>query len=457
MWKGRMRLPARVLGALAVAVAALSAIARPAHAVPSFASQTGQPCSACHIGSFGPQLTPFGRAFKISGYTLQGGDGLASRIPLSAMVYSSFTNTAQNQPGPAATHYADNNNFALDQISVFLAGRFNDYAGAMIQGTYSGTAAAFHWDNTDVRVTTPIDLPNDANLRIGLSLNNGPTVQDPYNNTFAWGYPYVASALAPVPGANPIITSLIGNTLGATINGWYDNSLYFDVGVYGTMGTALAKMMGDFSYPGTSSAPMPYARVAYEWDWNGQAAEVGGLLFHANLEPGGIPGYGTDTYTDFAVDGLYQFIGDGTNTVSVGGIYTHEIQNLGASVAQGLAANPNGHLDQLRANVTYYYQKTYGATFAVQKTTGSADALLYSPGPVTGSNNGKPNSMEYIAELDYVPFGKSDSWGAPFANIKFGLQYTLYTEFDGGVGNYDGYGRSAGANNTLYAFAWLAF
>ena len=31
-----------------------------ARAVPAFAVQTGQPCQACHVGGFGPQLTPFG-------------------------------------------------------------------------------------------------------------------------------------------------------------------------------------------------------------------------------------------------------------------------------------------------------------------------------------------------------------------------------------------------------------
>ena len=58
----------RIMNALLVTVvAALWAIPRPAEAVPSFASQTGQPCTACHVGAFGPQLTPFGRAFKIGG------------------------------------------------------------------------------------------------------------------------------------------------------------------------------------------------------------------------------------------------------------------------------------------------------------------------------------------------------------------------------------------------------
>ena len=70
----------RLLGALAVGVVSLLTIIKPAQAVPSYASQTGQPCSACHIGSFGPALTPFGRAFKLGGYTLGGGEGLASEF-----------------------------------------------------------------------------------------------------------------------------------------------------------------------------------------------------------------------------------------------------------------------------------------------------------------------------------------------------------------------------------------
>jgi hypothetical protein len=64
-----------------------------AHALPSFAQQTGQPCSTCHIGSFGPQLTPFGGVFKIGGFTQTGGEGLASQIPVAIMTLGSFNNT----------------------------------------------------------------------------------------------------------------------------------------------------------------------------------------------------------------------------------------------------------------------------------------------------------------------------------------------------------------------------
>ena len=40
-----------------------------AKALPSFARQTGQRCAACHVGGNWPQLTPWGRFFKLAGYT----------------------------------------------------------------------------------------------------------------------------------------------------------------------------------------------------------------------------------------------------------------------------------------------------------------------------------------------------------------------------------------------------
>src|ERR1700676_2004774 len=63
-----------------------------AQATPSFAQQTGQPCTACHIGAFGPQLTAFGRAFKIGGYTQTGGDATIP-VPFSLMLLGSYSNT----------------------------------------------------------------------------------------------------------------------------------------------------------------------------------------------------------------------------------------------------------------------------------------------------------------------------------------------------------------------------
>src|SRR5262249_44080501 len=84
-------------GGLALLVGATIAVApRKAAALPSFARQPGQPGGACHTDF--PQLTPFGRRFKLSGYTLGGGDnkslGQPGWVPpVSAQTIFSFTHT----------------------------------------------------------------------------------------------------------------------------------------------------------------------------------------------------------------------------------------------------------------------------------------------------------------------------------------------------------------------------
>jgi hypothetical protein len=112
--------PLRSVLLMVISLVALLASGAPAHALPSFATQTGQPCTACHIGSYGPQLTAFGRAFKIAGYTQTGGEGWQAALPVSAMLLGSYTNTTKGQGAPVAPHYGENGNFAMDQISVFL-------------------------------------------------------------------------------------------------------------------------------------------------------------------------------------------------------------------------------------------------------------------------------------------------------------------------------------------------
>ena len=96
--------------------------------------------------------------------------------------------------------------------------------------------------------------------------------------------------------------------------------------------------------------------------------------------------------------------------------------------------------------------------------TGSADALLYNgagnctdgscvgagPLAITGSANGSPNTNSFLFQADYVPFGKGTSKIDPYLNLRLSLQYWAYTQFNGASVNYDGSGRNASANNTLY-------
>jgi len=468
-----------------IVTAGLAAMTGTAQAVPDFASQTGQPCTACHVGAFGPQLTPFGRAFKISGYTQQGGDGTAAAIPLSAMVLTSFNNTKSAWPdGSQPTDFGRNNNFAIDQISIFAAGRITDWAGAFVQGTYSGLLKSFYLDQVDVRpFTKAFDLPNTKELRVGVTLNNNPTVTDPYNTALAWGYPYVTSGLVPTP--TPAGTPLLANTLsnrsiGITAYAWYDRSFYLEAGAYSSMSPWVMGRLGERFGPGATQNLAPYVRAAYEWNWNGQSAHVGASFLHASFNPAtdtftADGTYGRDNYTDYAVDGGYQFYGDGTHIVSIYGLFIHEDRSLNGTVGSYLAklapgtpafaAGPGSKIDHLRIEASYWYQNTYGFTLGYQGTWGTPAPVLFTtinpdntPGnPVGNSVNGKPNTDAFLMEANWVPFGKQDSWAAPFANLKLGIQYIAYTRFNGGSKNYDGNGRNASDNNTLYVFAWLMF
>jgi hypothetical protein len=465
-----MRFWWRLFVPMALAIVGLLLTDPSANAVPAFASQTGEPCTTCHIGAFGPQLTPFGRAFKIGGYTQRGDGGWQSYVPLAAMIQTSFTNTGSGVPPDQVTHhYNSNNNFALDQISVFLAGGIGEHTGGFVQFTYSDVPNASNLDNTDLRpYTTTFDLFGNE-MRIGTTVNNNPTVQDPYNSSFAWGYPYITSKLAPTPAASPILASgFNNNSIGYTVYAWYNRSLYLEAGVYTTLGTWMLGRIGNDFGVGSSQGAMPYLRAAYEWDWNEQALHLGTIYMQSNVNPvSGVlqtdGSLGRNHYRDYAFDAGYQFLGDGTHIVTAQGIFTHEDQNLeGTTVAfnnaNGTTFGPKSNFNQVQANVSYWYNNTYGVTLAWQNIWGPANPVLYTTGSnLTNSANGKPNSNAFIVEADWVPFGKNDSWLRPWANLKLGIQYTAYTQFNGGSKNYDGFGRNASANNTLFLFAWMAF
>ena len=187
---------------LVVGAAAMCLVgARPVEALPSYARQTGQECAACHNGF--PELTPYGRLFKLNGYTF--GGGTSDYPPLAVMTLSSLTHTKADQPGGAAPHFGPNNNVALDQASLFYGGAIAPNLGAFAQVTFDGVGRVVSWDNVDIRYARTASL-FDAETVLGVSLNNNPTVQDVWNTTPAWSFPFVSSALAPGPAAATMIT-----------------------------------------------------------------------------------------------------------------------------------------------------------------------------------------------------------------------------------------------------------
>lgn len=419
---------------------------RQAIAVPSFAQQTGQPCVACHVGAFGPQLKQYGRDFKLNGYV--SGDGVDHGLPIAATVQASFTHTNGPQSADPAPGFARNNNPALDQVSLYYGGRITPWLGALAQITYDGVARGFTIDNTDIRIAQDGELFG-ADLVYGFTANNNPTVSDLWNSTPAWGFPYNRSALAP----SPLAAALVDGNLSRRVAGggsyvMWNDLVYMEANVYRGLGYDVRNALGVTPVSGTDKTrgAIPYWRLALQQDFGQHYVELGTYGLTASVLPGGIdlPGI-SDRITDTALDATYQYVFDPksvlTDEISAHSTLIHETASLGASAAVNGALKAHT-LDTFRADVSYSIAGTWTPTVQYFWTGGTHD-LAYYP-----TSSGSPNSSGVIAEIAYVPWGKPDSlisWG----NVRLALQYVDYFRFDGS-------GHKASANNALYASIWLA-
>jgi hypothetical protein len=428
----------------------LALTATQAAAVPSFAVQTGRPCSACHIGGFGPQLTPFGREFKLGGYTLRTDK---FNVPLSAMAVASYLHTAKDQSAAPAPSFGVNDNVAIDQISLFLAGGVGSHLGGFVQGTYDGVAKAFHWDNLDLRAVTTLSV-RKTNVVLGLDVNNAPTVQDAFNTVPAWAFPYTTSALAPSPGASPMVGSLAQNTVGLTAYAWINSQIYAEFGGYRSPSAPFLIHAGvDPADPGNIKGVAPYGRLAFQKNFGDRNFEVGAFVMSANLYPGHDQSLGlTDHYTDLGVDASFQLFAAKKNVVTVNARYIDERQRLDASQALGLATSDRVNLQDLRIDASYYWHDRIGLTLGAFDTWGQSDERLYA-----GSRTFKPDSSGVLLQFDGTPWGDGGSPLGPRFNMRLGIQYTAYLSFDGSGRNYDGLGGNAGDNNTVRVFSWIAY
>jgi hypothetical protein len=432
-------------------------LAQPARAVPSFARQTGMTCNACH--TVFPELTPFGRTFKMGGYTLSKSDKPYQwPPPIAGMALVSFTHTSASQPpGSISNHWANltntstNNAFYLPEaLSIFYAGRIYDRIGAFIQGTYDGVEDNSLLDNTDVRFADKATFYGKS-LVYGITVNNNPTLEDVWNTTPAFGFPYASSAVAPTPAA----ATLIDGTLGQQVGGagaylFWNNLVYLNATVYRTDRKGITEPLGAGTVTDTVvDGAMPYWRLALQHQMGNHSFELGTYGLFANVFPSGLISGPTDSFTDIAFDAQYQYI-RGKHIFSAATTFIHEKQNWDASFPLGITANESDNLNTFKINLNYYYRAdigTLGGTAGFFSTFGGNDMGLYAPDPVDGSRTGSPDSNGFILEADYVLLEK----------YKFSLQYMIYNKFNGAGSNYDGFGRNASDNNTLYLLAWLMF
>jgi len=475
-----------VLGRLAAVAACTVAglgMAPAALAVPSFARQTGMACEACH--TVFPELTHFGRVFKANGYILsnvkqvQDVSGkkeellsLAQTVPLSIMAQMSYSQMKTGVPdlsNSGAPGVAQNGTAGFpQQLSLFYAGKIAPNFGAFFQMTYANDSGTIGIDNTDLRFADTVQLADNQPLTYGLSLNNNPTVQDLWNSTPAWGFPFAASNAVVSPLAGTAIDGAFAQDVaGLTGYLYWNESLYAEVGAYRSakQGTTNQLTGGAGPLDGTASNVQsgitPYWRAAYEYNWGRHSLEAGVYGAEFRLFPGSASGAApplsgpVNRFNDVAEDFQYQYVSD-DHQLTLAGTHIHEAMTLDASALYD-GTNPSNSLSTTRLWATYYYRRKVGGTLAYFSTTGSTDPGLYPATAATALNpanqgvvvsaNGSPDTRGWMAEVNYLPW----------LNVKISAQYTAYDKFNGAGSNYDGLGRNASDNNTWYLLLWFAY
>ena len=413
-----------------------------AHALPAFARQTGQNCVACHAGGQFPELTSYGRLFKMTGYTIGN-----RAIPLSAMGIASYTKSASPTDDPTFAKDA----VALFQTgSVFLAGKLSENIGIFAQATYnnydSQNPDTGKWqgkwgsDNFELRYADRfIDFNRD--LIFGLALNNNPSLADPWNSAPAW-MQYVPTQFGVTgPDAAPVVSQLGAQTAGVAGYVFLNQTLYAEVAGYQTANGAWSflsqgtKNVDQVKLQGTN----PYLRLALSHDWGPHSAMVGVMAMNARIYPDNLnPSGPTIHYRDRGIDAQYQYLLDPHAATIQLSYISESIDNGDVS---GIASNASNHLKQLKLKGSYVYSARYGGSLSYFSTTGTSDTTLYPDG---ASN---PDTRGWVPEIYWTPV----------QYLRVGVQYFSFKRYHGASSNYDGAGRNPSGNNTLFVYVWGAY
>jgi len=396
----------------------LSLIAVKAHAVPAFARQTGQNCVACHAGGQFPDLTPYGRLFKLTGYTIG-----ERALPLSGMAV--LTSNSVKVKDATATGHAEDGKPIFNTASLFIAGKITDKSGGFVQVTYNNytgdTGYSGHTgsDNLDLRYA---DRLIDANrdLIYGFTLHNNPGVQDVWNSMPAWGYGVVPGST----GAGAATTPLLDGGLAQQVAGigayaYWNKTVYAELTGYRT-GDGIFSFMtqgngGQVNIKGTN----PYARLALTHEWGPHNVMVGltHLDVHQYTDTTSHSGP-TDHYRDNGIDFQYQYLLD-PYTVTATVTRIHE------NIDYGTLGTPSATVDSLRAKGSFIYQAKYGATLSYFNLTNTLGA----------------ESRGWTPEVFWTPV----------QYVRLGMQYTKFNVDSAGTN------PKASDNNTLFFYVWGAY
>ncbi|HET7524625.1 MAG TPA: cytochrome C, partial [Burkholderiaceae bacterium] len=320
---------------------------------------------------------------------------------------------------------------------------------------------------------------DQRDLIVGVSVNNNPSVSDPWNTAAAWmQYVPVPSPTssrfidgnAPFPGFGAG-----GNVGGISVYAFLDRRFYVELGGYRTAKGVFSIMSAGLHDEDITRLDgiNPYWRLAFNHEWGANSLMVGLVGMNSRVFDDPLDTSDPSTthhFNEVGLDAQYQYLLD-PHAVTAQMAYMRQRHRYPDFLANQPAAfvGPNGETlpntnaedttNVFRAKVSYVYQAKYGGSasyFNLSGTTNTANqtagfdpasSALTADDPVGANLTGDPGTRGWTLEAFWMPL----------QYVRLGAQYTLYNRFNGASQNYNGFGRNASDNNSLFIYAWFAY
>lgn len=428
-----LRIRARTQVILAVLVALVSTlVSLDAAALPLFARQTGHNCIACHAGGQFPELTPYGRLFKLTAFTI----GKRATVPFAVMGVFGST-SSPNNPTTGAGSSAGNGTPTFLTGSLFFGGKMTDNIGMFLQYTWNNYAfggippVADHFkgnsDNFDIRYANHVFV-NNNDIIYGVDMNNNPGLADVWNSSQTYGYGIVPTSTGGYPGYTILDGGLGQQVVSQGVYVYLNRAIYAEFSAYQTGNGVYSFVTQNNGGQVGTSGVSPYLRLAATHEWGAQNIMLGYTFFNSDIYENGFSGP-TDRHQDNMVDVQYQYLLD-PHTFTAEASRINEVTTYGSG-------GPSGGTNETKAKVSYTYLARYGADLAYYNVS---DNQAYESAYQAATGTPLGNTVAFVPEVFFLPI----------QNVRIGLQYTMFRQFASQT-------SGASNNNTTFLYLWGAY
>ena len=276
------------------------------------------------------------------------------------------------------------------------------------------------------------------------------------------------------------------NIAGLTAYAYLNKTLYAELGGYQTANRGFSFMSAGINNASTTKlkGTNPYWRLALTREWGPHNIMVGASGMNSDIYDN--PEDTSDPTTvshhnDRGFDAQYQYLLDPHTVTAQFAYMTSKIRYSDATANQPVNfvdangnplpnTNASDTIHTLRAKLTYTYQAKYGGSLGYFNLTGTTNTLNQTSGydPTTGLITSDPTGALGATALSTRVYGNLsgnpatsgfnyEAFWIPVQYMRVGVQYTAYSKFNGASSNYDGLGRDAKDNNTLFLYVWGAY